>query len=677
MKRKRSKLNNRIVSCCILMAAIICIAICISGYYQYRDSIYSTFNNFGYQMGEVALSYIDGDTVTDYLSGKEPDKQYERMTDSLYHLYHNSNIAGIYVCVPNKEEMTLVNIYDTRIEDAENPEIYALGVADRIVGNPSAVIETFETGIRPNDYFIRKSVFGYNTSAVLPIKNSSRGEIVALLFVDIPVLNIEQNLRTYLISTVAITVLIVAASITLIQMMLQKLVVKPLKTIISEAAEFIRSENVISKKLGRIRTNDEIETLAESILQMEKDINNYIDNLTAVTAEKERIGAELTVATQIQASMLPCIFPAFPEREEFDIYASMTPAKEVGGDFYDFFLVDDDHLALVIADVSGKGVPAALFMVISKTLLKNQALIGHSPREILEKVNNQLCENNEAEMFVTVWLGILEISTGKLTCANAGHEYPAIKRATGAFELYKDKHGFVLAGMENVKYHEYEIELNKGDMLFVYTDGVAEATDINNTLYDINRMITALNKNTNAKPEQLINNVLEDINAFVGEAEQFDDITMLAVTYGGRKPRDVIMKELTVEAKIENIERVTDFVNQELLKCDCPKKFLRQIDVAIDELFGNIAHYAYNSDTGLATVQVEMWQEPLEVVITFIDSGISYNPLAKDDPDVTLSAKEREPGGLGIYMVKKSMDEVFYEYKDGQNILKIRKRLVK
>lgn len=534
MKQKKRKLNNRIVSCCILMAAIICIAICISGYYQYRESIYSTFNNFGYQMGEVALSYIDGDTVAEYLSGRETDEQYEEMADDLYHLYHNSNIAGIYVCVPDKEEMTLVNIYDTRIKDAANPEIYAIGAADPIVGNPSAVIETFETGERPDDYFIRKSVFGYNTSAVLPVKNSSQ-EIAALLFVDIPVLNIEQNLRTYLISTVALTVLIVAVSIALIQMMLQKLVVKPLKTITGEALEFIRSENVISVKLGRIQTNDEIETLAESILQMEKDINGYIDNLTAVTAEKERIGAELNVATRIQASMLPCIFPAFPEKEEFDVYASMTPAKEVGGDFYDFFLIDDDHLALVIADVSGKGVPAALFMVISKTLLKNQALIGQGPKEILENVNNQLCESNEAEMFVTVWFGILEISTGKLTCANAGHEYPAVKRTAGTFELYKDKHGFVLAGMENVKYREYEIELNKGDMLFVYTDGVAEAADSNNTLYGTDRMIAALNKNADAKPKQIIDNMLEDINAFVGEAEQFDDITMLAFAYGGRK----------------------------------------------------------------------------------------------------------------------------------------------
>lgn len=245
--------------------------------------------------------------------------------------------------------------------------------------------------------------------------------------------------------------------------------------------------------------------------------------------EKERIGAELHVATQIQSSMLPCIFPAFPEYQEFDIYASMNPAKEVGGDFYDFFLVDKDHLALVIADVSGKGVPAALFMMISKTLLKNAAQAGDSPKETLQKVNNQLLESNEAEMFVTAWMGVYEISTGKLTAANAGHEYPALKRADGRFELYKDRHGFVLAGMENTRYYEYEIQLNEGDILFVYTDGVAEAADKDNRLYGTERMLAALNRRTDVGPKELLEEVKADIDGFVGDTVQFDDITMMAL----------------------------------------------------------------------------------------------------------------------------------------------------
>ena len=269
--------------------------------------------------------------------------------------------------------------------------------------------------------------------------------------------------------------------------------------------------------------------LAKAFGEMAVNIEKYIDNITKITAENERIGAELNVAKQIQADMLPRIFPAFPERSEFDVYASMNPAKEVGGDFYDFFLIDENHLALVIADVSGKGVPAALFMVISKTLLKNQALMKKEPKDILTEVNNQLCENNDAQMFVTVWLGIYEISTGKLTATNAGHEYPAIRRADGNFELYKDKHGFVLAGMENVKFRQYELKMDAGDTLFVYTDGVAEATDSSNQLFGTERMINALNRDPDSEPQKLISNVSENINEFVGETDQFDDITMLAI----------------------------------------------------------------------------------------------------------------------------------------------------
>lgn len=300
---------------------------------------------------------------------------------------------------------------------------------------------------------------------------------------------------------------------------------------------YARQEHKHEESLGKslqqladtIPQGDEIGALAVSFRNMVGELDEYMVNLAAVTADKERIATELNVATQIQASMLPCIFPAFPGREEFDVYATMTPAKEVGGDFYDFFLVDEDHLALVMADVSGKGVPAALFMVIAKTLLKNAAQTGLSPKVVLEKVNRQLCENNEAEMFVTVWIGILEISTGRLTASNAGHEYPAIRRQNGKFELYKDKHGFVLAAMEDICYGEYEMDLGVGDTLFVYTDGVAEATNAENTLYGTERMLAALNQNKGADPEELLRNVKKDIDVFVGKASQFDDITMLAL----------------------------------------------------------------------------------------------------------------------------------------------------
>ena len=250
--------------------------------------------------------------------------------------------------------------------------------------------------------------------------------------------------------------------------------------------------------------------------------------------ESSRLETELTMASSIQTDMLPNIFPAFPERSEFDVYAKMDPAKEVGGDFYDFFLVDDDHLCIIIADVSGKGVPAALFMMASLIILSNHAKMGKTPAQILTDTNETICSNNREEMFVTVWLGILEISTGKLTASNAGHEYPAIKKAGGLFEFRKDKHGLVIGGMDGMKYKNYEVQMEAGSKLFLYTDGVPEATNGNNEMFGTERTLEALNRDPDADPETILKNVRRSVDGFVRDAEQFDDLTMLCVEYMGK-----------------------------------------------------------------------------------------------------------------------------------------------
>ncbi|MBI4858349.1 MAG: PP2C family protein-serine/threonine phosphatase [Acetobacterium woodii] len=248
--------------------------------------------------------------------------------------------------------------------------------------------------------------------------------------------------------------------------------------------------------------------------------------------EKERISAELNVATEIQTSMLPSIFPAFTDREEFDIYATMQPAKEVGGDFYDFFTIDDDHLAVVIADVSGKGVPAALFMVVAKTLIKNHTQAGLAPVEVFTLVNAQLCENNDVGMFVTAFMGVFEISTHQFTCVNAGHNPPLLKRSAGGFEYLKLHTGFVLGGMEEIKYQQLEMQLANDDELYLYTDGVTEATNANDELYGEDRLFSVLNRNAELKPEALLSIIKKDIDNFVNGAPQFDDITMVAFKIG-------------------------------------------------------------------------------------------------------------------------------------------------
>ena len=339
--------------------------------------------------------------------------------------------------------------------------------------------------------------------------------------------NTQKGKITILILIGAVLVLGTANTI-----ILSKKIVKPLN-LMSKKVQEISGDNLDFEVLKEYKTGDEIEVLADSFSNLSARTKAYIAENMRITMEKERIGAELNVATQIQADMLPRIFPAFPERKEFDLYASMDPAKEVGGDFYDFFLIDDDHLAMVMADVSGKGVPAALFMVIAKTLIKNRTLLGGTPSQILRDVNNQLCEGNEAELFVTVWMAILTISTGEGMASNAGHEHPALMRKGGQFELVTYRHSPALAVMPGMKFEEHEFKLNAGDRLFVYTDGVAEATNADNELFGPERMLQSLNSNPQADTKETLKNMELSIQEFVGDAPQFDDITMLCLNYTG------------------------------------------------------------------------------------------------------------------------------------------------
>ena len=290
--------------------------------------------------------------------------------------------------------------------------------------------------------------------------------------------------------------------------------------------EFRKMQQEINK------TSQALQQQMETIRRMERD-QMELENRKK---EQEQIIRELSMAKQIQESMLPHIFPPFPDRKEVDLYASMDPARDVGGDFYDFFFIDEDHLCLVIADVSGKGIPGAMFMMFSKRIIEDSVRQVHSPAEILAITNEVLCDNNQAEMFVTVWLGILEISTGKLTAANAGHEFPAIRRRDGRFELYKDRHGFVIGGMKDVQYKDYEVQMLPGDKLFVYTDGVPEATSADGEMFGTGRMMDALNARAEGKPGEILAGIREAVDAFVSDAEQFDDLTMLCLTYLGPQP---------------------------------------------------------------------------------------------------------------------------------------------
>ena len=387
-------------------------------------------------------------------------------------------------------------------------------------------------------FYSRSKYFGMlRTDGVLIYADKSAG-VYAYLTADIPTSKINDRFISFIISSTLAAIILAIVVCLLIAFFIKKNMVKPIMHISDLAEKYaegyeersLKHENNVKLVFGDIPCSriTEANDLLSSMQKMELEINSYIKNLDTVTREQERIRIELDTASAIQAAMLPDATDPFPDRDEFEIYASAKTAKEVGGDFYDFFLIDEDHLGLVIADVSGKGVPAALFMMACKIIIKNLAIAGLSPSETLMKANEQICANNKEGMFVTVWFGILSIKEKKIVASSAGHEYPFIKKGD-RFDIFKDPHGIILGGMEGVKYKDYEIELEKGDTILVYTDGVVEATDKDKKLFGSKRLLESLNKEPNLDSKALIGHVIEDVNAFVGDEKQFDDLTMMCI----------------------------------------------------------------------------------------------------------------------------------------------------
>ena len=460
----------------------------------------------------------------------------------------------------------------------------------------------------------------------------------------------DRNIQLY--TTVFIEIMVFAALFVLIYFLVKKLVVENIQKI-NRSLEEITGGNL--NVTVDVRSNEEFVSLSD-------DINSTVHTLKGYIAEAAaRIDKELEFAKTIQVSTLPCVFPPYPDRTDFDIYATMDTAKEVGGDFYDFYLLDENRLAFLIADVSGKGISAAMFMMKAKTLIKSRADKESDVSRILTRANADLCENNEAEMFVTCWMGILDLKTYTVYFANAGHNPPLVRHKDGEFEYFKTRPGFVLAGMEGVKYKSGELKLMPGDEIFLYTDGVTEATDAHNELYGEARLKAVLDRMEGASAKEICLGVKKDVDAFVGETPQFDDMTMLCL-------RLTPKNSITVDPREDTMGAVASFVEETLEGAEVPMKIAAKMNIAADEIYSNIRRYS-----GATEARIECAVSGNSVTLVFVDNGSPYNPLDKEDPDTTLSADEREIGGLGIFMVKKTMDDVSYEYSEGTNRLTLKK----
>ena len=539
MNKLRSSMAVSIIGAIVLLLAVFSVIVSIIGLAGFTAALQREYNVTTYHIADTAATMINGDHVDEYLAGEETEEYREtwEILDAYCRRIHVSLIYLIQVDTSDYGRFVSVfNLVDNSVGDTSYTE-WELGYRrdttnDEYRRKYKALYDQeseYETVYRTRD--LNGAVPHITT--MVPVKDSS-GATSAILCIQRPIRELQETRQPFVVSIAVSTVLLAAAASIFSALYFKKHFVMPIRKVSEEAVRFAR-ENTRGEELADISRYDELIRLADSINTMETDMVNYMESLTEITSEKERISTELSLATRIQLDSLPTVFPPFPDRHEFDIYASMEPAREVGGDFYDFFLIDDDHLYMAIADVSGKGIPAALFMMVSRIVLAHNARLGRSPGEILEETNTGLCDHNEEEMFVTVWVGILEISTGRLTAANAGHEYPVLKKPDGSFALLKDRHGLVLGAMEGSRYREYELILEPGTKLFLYTDGVPEATDAESRLFGSERMLAALNEDPEATPETVLKNVRRAVDGFVQDAEQFDDLTMMCLEYSGRK----------------------------------------------------------------------------------------------------------------------------------------------
>ena len=474
-----------------------------------------------------------------------------KMWHMLREFRESADVRNVYLGMFDRETSALVLICDPTVER----ENHSAGLWKEVPQKEIAKFLEYD-GEGMLYYIGYWKEYGWMCTAGVPVvsEEDGAGETVAFLLTDVTLTTLVTGIRAFALQFSILQLALTALIAFLLTRRMRRTVVEPVNAIADAARGY--AEDKRSGKSEKhfsylnIHTGDEIENLSKVMEEMERDIAAFETDLTEATAERERISTELNMAAAIQTQVLPGEFPAFPDRREFTVFASMTPAKEVGGDFYDFFMVDRDHLALIIGDVSGKGIPAALFMMTSRTMLRDAAMSGADPAAVLSRVNAQLCENNQECMFVTVWLGILEISTGKLTCADAGHE-PMLLQQDGAWELLpKDGAAAALGVFEPefiepdtpFAYRNRELTLRPGDGVFLYTDGVNEAMTEAGKQFGYERLRTAVETSPSCAPEELLPHVHRAVNEYVCGAPQYDDITMLALRFfgeNGEKPADL------------------------------------------------------------------------------------------------------------------------------------------
>ncbi|MDR1521379.1 MAG: SpoIIE family protein phosphatase [Streptococcaceae bacterium] len=685
MKKRKGSLRFKISAIAIILLALMSFVVLLFNYVFTEKLIRSTYEQKIGELTKTVALAIDEDQlqmiiknltdknkakVKDYKESLKNNKIYKEQREMLMQVKKANDVKFLYIQKYEKDKSIAIMDTDTSSNAMIPGDSYHLDVGEKNID--------LRKGTKA--FMTKTSKYGWLMSISSPIFNN-KNEVIAMIGADISMQDVINKLYNFLKQMFVLIFALMIFSILILYLLLNKVVVQPIALISKAANKFVKDRSIsmnseneqteISKL--NFRSRDEIGQLTKDIQKMEEDINNYITNLTQVTKDKERMGTELNVATQIQSDMLPKIFPFEPNRGEFDLHALMRPAKEVGGDFYDFFMLDDDHIAIVIGDVSDKGVPAALFMVISKTLIKDYTQARLSVDKVFNRVNNELCEGNEASLFTTSILGVFDVKTGRLFYADAGHEPLIIMDRNDKAVRYvePEKRNFVLGGMEGTRYVINELFLKPGEILLLYTDGVPDAVNKENESFGWDRLKETCQKHMHEEVGVMLRNILADIDSYAQGVAQFDDITMLALLMITKGSEQALIEKLDLAVDEQMTDKALNFIEKAMDRKVIDTKTQHAFMVAVDELVSNVLNH---SKASTLTFIIEIEKEKMS--LTFIDDSFEFNPIeAKGNEDDDSDIFDKPIGGLGIYMVKKMMDNLEYEYKDGKNILKLVKKL--
>lgn len=584
--------------------------------------------------------YVDGELVGIATVDWEIDSIFEKVSkmkpiEKTFSMYKNGRkIKNSFALLGNTNYDYIIATNDPYLE------------GDKLVGHSLKEIPWYSDNLYEITYIT------YHGKKYIPfVKKMSNG---MELIICIPKSEMFRNVDKFY-SYIVLAVLLIGLIIPLLlYSSMKNYIINPIDKLMKIASEVGKGEDIQIK----IERPEEFAQLASTFDKMTKDIKS-------ITQERAKINSELSIAKSIQTSSLPNIFPPFPERTEFNIFASMDAAKEVGGDFYDFFFLNENEFMFLIADVSGKGVPAALFMMNVKTLINNISQIGYEPKQLIKIINKKICETNKQGFFVTMLACIVDVSTGKMNIINCGHNPPLIKRKGSDYEFMKLSSNFPLGVFEDAEFEIYETAMSPEDIIYMYTDGVTEATDADDKIFGEERLCNCLNNIEETAPDTIIRNMKTCIQEFTNSAAQSDDITMLTFKYIGQNNNNT--KTFKDEAKIEKYKNLYSWIHGACEEWNISSELSNKLDMCGEEIFANITFYAYPEKDG--TIEAELKNTGDSIVLEFRDNGTEYNPLTKPDPDINLPPEERPLGGLGIFMTKKMTDNISYKRENNKNIL--------